>query len=957
MHALRQSLRLLVLMVFILSGDMLYAQYYSTGQEPASIKWRQLKTAHFKLIFPDYYEANARKLAAYLDSTYSYAGRSLDYQPKRISLVLHTQSAKSNAVVAWAPKRIEFYTTPPQDMYAQPWLEQLALHEYRHVVQTEKLNQGPTKVISLIFGQQGTGAVLGLYVPYWFLEGDAVVAETGMSYSGRGRSPLFEMKLRSQVLEKGIYSYDKAVLGSYHDFIPGSYELGYILVAEGRRKYGCALWSHSLDRIARRPYMVTPLQKGIKDISGLRKIPFYQESLGDVQQRWLDQDSLTGTEEPIHLSPASKHYTDYRHPAFINDSTVVALRSGLDDISRFVRIEKDGSEKVIFTPGLIKPEAVSYAAGKICWAETKPDLRWANRSNTVIMIFNIETGKARTINNHLKLFAPALNSDASKIVAVHTDSLDQYSLVILDVMSGAIEMKMPTASNIFPLTPVWAGDELIIAVLVSENGKTLAKFDASSGRYKTFLNWDHTEISQPYFRAPYIYFTGSWSGISNIYALSKEDATIHQLTSSRFGAMDPYIAGDAKSMVYVDYTADGHRIARQQMVQEKWIPLENVKDRSIKLYKSIAEQETIVPPWSEAEPTELPSKKYSKLANLFNFHSWAPLDINANTYTVNPGVSIMSQNLLSSSFLSAGYSYNLSEEAGKVYGSYSYSGWYPIIDLYADYGLRRQNVYLPEETEVSWDETNLKAGLRLPLNLQRGKYFTGITPSAYVNQGFRKMKPNSPVSFKKSNVFSALYSITAYNQIKTSFRDLYPKWGQSIGLYYRDTPLDQDNMSSIFAGIASLYFPGILRHQGLNIYAGYQYRVTGYYKFSDIVSYPRGITDVQDQELVSFKGTYAFPIAYPDWSVGPVLYLKRIRANLFYDYAVGLNTTGKNYYNSTGIDLITEVHVLRFLAPIDLGVRCTYLPDEGNVAWSFLFGIGLPSFYVNKESVQPNMGL
>ncbi len=134
MHALRQSLRLLVLMVFILSGDMLYAQYYSTGQEPASIKWRQLKTAHFKLIFPDYYEANARKLAAYLDSTYSYAGRSLDYQPKRISLVLHTQSAKSNALVAWAPKRIEFYTTPPQDMYAQPWLEQLALHEYRHVV-------------------------------------------------------------------------------------------------------------------------------------------------------------------------------------------------------------------------------------------------------------------------------------------------------------------------------------------------------------------------------------------------------------------------------------------------------------------------------------------------------------------------------------------------------------------------------------------------------------------------------------------------------------------------------------------------------------------------------------------------------------------------------------------------------------------------------------------------------
>jgi len=562
-RSVKIGIRLLILMVFMGSGEMAFSQYYSTGQEAASIRWRKIKTEHFKLIFPDYYENNARKLAAYLDSTYYYAGRSLDYQPKRIPLILHTQSAKSNAVVAWAPKRIEFYTTPPQDMYAQPWLEQLSVHEYRHVVQTEKLNQGPTKVISWIFGQQGTGAVLGLYVPMWFLEGDAVVAETGLSYSGRGRKPLFEMKLRSQVLDKGVYSYDKAVLGSYRDFIPGPYELGYFLVAEGRRNYGTDLWIHSLNMIARRPYMVTPLQKGIKDVSGLRKIPFYEESMGGLQQRWHVQDSLTQSDPLIQISPSSKNYTDYRHPAIIGDSSVVALRSGLDDISRFVKIDKGGNEEVIFTPGLIKSDAVSYAAGKICWAETRSDLRWANRSYTVIRILDIETGKASTLNNRLRLFAPALNNDASKIVAVHTDSLDRYALVIIDVMSGKIEKHMPTSPNVFPLTPVWVGDDLILAVLVSENGKTLAKFDVSSGRHKTFLNWDFSEISQPYFRAPYIYFTGSWSGISNIYALSMEDASIYMVTSSRFGALDAFISEDGRSMVYVDYTADGYRIVGQ----------------------------------------------------------------------------------------------------------------------------------------------------------------------------------------------------------------------------------------------------------------------------------------------------------------------------------------------------------------------------------------------------------
>jgi len=368
------------LAALLIGNSRLYAQYYSTGQEPASIRWKQIKTEHVKLIFPDYYEARARKLASYLDSTCAYSGTSLNYRPKRIPVIIHTQSAKSNAVVAWAPKRMEFYTTPPQDMYAQPWLEQLSIHEYRHVVQIEKLNQGPTRVLSWFFGQQGTAAILGLYVPPWFLEGDAVVAETGLSYSGRGRDPRFEMRLRAQVLGRGPYSYDKATLGSYRDFIPSHYQLGYFLVAEGRRKYGSAIWSHSLDRVGRRPYMITPFQNGIREISGERKIPFYEESISSLGQRWRRQDSLSGLAEVRIVSPSQKRYTDYRHPVYINESEVVALKISIDDIPRFVKIDSNGNEEVVYTPGFIKTEAVSYAAGKLCWSENRPDLRWANRS-------------------------------------------------------------------------------------------------------------------------------------------------------------------------------------------------------------------------------------------------------------------------------------------------------------------------------------------------------------------------------------------------------------------------------------------------------------------------------------------------------------------------------------------------------------------------------------------------
>jgi len=558
----------------------------------------------------------------------------------------------------------------------------------------------------------------------------------------------------------------------------------------------------------------------------------------------------------------------------------------------------------------------------------------------VIRIFDVESGRSKTLNLGLRVFAPAFSDDASHVVAVHSDSLDRYSLLIIDVEGGKVTNKFPSPQNAFPLTPVWVGEEHIITVLVSEAGKSIAKINVETGETSYLTEWDYADISQPVYHPPYVYFTAPYSGISNIYALSLEDGGIRKVTFSQYGAVDPFISEDGESLLYTDYSADGSHIVNWPLKGGSRTPLEKVFDKSIGLYRTLEEQEEIVPDWSDVPESKAPSKKYSKLANLFNFHSWAPLAIDATNYTVNPGVSIMSQNLLSSSFFSAGYQYNLNEEAGKVYASYSYQGWYPIIDVYVDYGLRKDFVTHPIETEIKWNETNISTGLRLPLNLRRGKYYAGITPSVYINQIFRKMKPGSLLEFRKANIASGSYGVRLYRQIKSSVRDIYPQWGQSIDFYYYDTPFESDIYSSLLAAITSLYFPGIINHHGINLYGGYQYRLIGDYKFSDRVSYPRGITGKQDEQLYSFRGTYAFPIAYPDWSIGPVIYMKRIRGALFYDYAVGENPGHTNYYNSMGADLITEVHLLRFLAPFEFGVRSIYLPDENSVVWEFLFGVG-----------------
>ena len=211
------------LFLFLFFQNSAFSQYFSSGQDPFSTKWKILNTESFKIIFHESFEKQALFVANTLEFTKHKTASSLNVKADRTILILHNQLVTSNAFASLAPKRMEFFTCPPQDIYSQSWLEQLSLHEYRHINQFKKVNQGFTKILSYILGQQGNIAITGLFVPMWFIEGDAVCTETALSRSGRGRVPKFSMPLRTQILDKGKYSYTKATLGSFRDFIPDYY--------------------------------------------------------------------------------------------------------------------------------------------------------------------------------------------------------------------------------------------------------------------------------------------------------------------------------------------------------------------------------------------------------------------------------------------------------------------------------------------------------------------------------------------------------------------------------------------------------------------------------------------------------------------------------------------------------------------------------------------------------------
>jgi hypothetical protein len=946
-----------------------YTQYYSTGQDPASTRWRQIKTDRYKLVYPAPFEKKAQYLANIMDLICLNETTTLKAKVPRIPVILHTQSVISNGVTVWAPKRIELYTCPPQQTYAEEWLEQLAIHEYRHAVQISKINQGFSKALYYIFGEQITGGILGLYVPSWFLEGDATVTETAMTKTGRGRSALFESTLRAQLIEKGPYSYDKATLGSYKTFTPDAYSLGYYLVGQARKTYGTGLWNTALDRVARYPFMLVPFNSGIHKVTGKWKKQLYKESLRELDSAWKEQLRASQPQSMRSITSRDRrNHQTYNHPLLINDSTILAEKSSMDDVDRFVLINRHtGEERVLLTPGYHFGGTTSIGGNYIVWSEAERDPRWSNRSYARIMMYDFKTGKKKGLSKKSRYFSPIVSPDGLRVAVVNISEENQNTIDILEVPSGRLIKRHSIPGYGQAIMPRWSPDASeILFTLQTQKGQALAMLHATTGEIRKLTPDSFNEFTgHSIFYKQFILYSIDHSGVENIYAFDTLSKAVFRITSGRFATFDPDFTSDKKYMVCSDYTSDGLMVVETQIDTTTWIPLHHVNNYSYKLYDELARQETSniqdsilqrkIYKMNESDSIDLQkdtiagslylSRKYPKILHLFNPHSWAPASFDISNLNFRPGVMVLSQNNLSTMFAGAGWEYDLNEETGKFYTSLSYRGWYPVFTLRFDVGKRagyaRQHA-TSETYRFTWQETNFKAYVSIPWNTYNGRYSRSLQPSVGTTLTGIQHNASTPDKFTSGWIQTMDYRLTASQSQHSNQKDVYTRFGQSIDVQYRHTPFSVNDMGSIFGAEANLYFPGMFRHHGIWIYSGYQMRNDKdlvSYSFSNLVAYPRGYINTYDDDLLSVKLNYKFPLWYPDFSFGSVIYLKRLKINLYYDWANGKNPGNVNTYQSTGGELTADFHLLRFVAPIEMGVRSIYYPSDGGWGFEFLYSI------------------
>jgi hypothetical protein len=939
-------IRKIFLLFFISLSFSGNAQYFISGQDPSKIKWDQINSENFQIIFPHDFRAEAQRLANSLEIVYNYNTYTLKIKPKKISVILHNFSSVSNAFVAWAPKRSEFYTIPPQDIYPQDWMDQLALHEYRHVVQLSKMYQGFTKILFFLFGEQAMAGVIGLYVPFWFLEGDAVSTETALSHSGRGRLPEFEMRLRAQVLQRKIYPYEKALFGSYKDFVPDRYVLGYQLVANARKRYGSEIWDKTMNHVARHPIAIFPFSHGIRKSSGLSKWKYYNSCLHELDSLWTGQRLKTNYTSFVQLNLMPKKvYTNYQYPQFMNDSQVVALKSGLADIAEYVLLHKDGTEKRIFRPGFFDPVWLSARGNKIIWSEYSFDKRWENRTWYDIISYDVNEGKRKRLTRKRFLFAPRLSDDAKKIAVVEVTPENKYSLVIIDANTGKDLKRITHPENEFLLTPTWSedGKELIV-ILLNAAGKGIATVNLETDSFKIILPYSYKDITQAVKRGGHIYYHGIYSGIDNIYDLEISSGKISQITSSPFGAFDPELSPDGKKLLYSDYSAMGFNIASMDLQSAINTPVENIKDHSIKLYNNIAVQEKGIVNFDSLPLKEYPLKRYRKFPHLLNIHSWAPVSATANNYNINPGITVLSQNKLSTAVVQANYTYNYNERAGGIITSVDYQAWYPVISLSTSNKGRASAYEDANGTNhrYMWREQNYGLRISQNLNLTKGKYIRNL--NFFLQENYQKIGQafDAPANFFSGDILSGEWGASGYSLLKVNPRDMRSRWGQSFSINYISGQAGDLKVKNLFSTEEALYLPGFLKHHSLKLTGVYQRQGTGRFSFSSPVNPTRGFSGILGYS--SFKRIsidYKLPVAYPDLRLGPVLYLQRIKANFFYDYGYAEYISKNLVYNSLGVEITNDIHLLNFIAPIDIGFRYLYKPQLDKSLIQFLFNINV----------------
>lgn len=910
-------------------------------QNPSGVDWAMVRTDHFRVIFPRPLESEARRVLGILETVYGPVSEGLHQAPRVIDIILQAHVLNSNGFVTLAPRRSEWYVAPwmGPEIGQTEWLAALGVHEFRHVVQFERSRAGFEKFLRALFGETGTALAIGLSLPPWYLEGDAVGSETALSSGGRGRMPLFARDLRTLLLDGQSYTYEQLALRSFDRYAPNHYVFGYHFTTYLRRRFGKEILDKMHGYTTEWAFWPLSFFNALEHHTGVNFEVAYEDFIKELTASWRAQDALVQT-IPVESFEVDgiRGWTNFSYPTRMSDGSVLAFREGLAHIGQFVRLTKNAKAEVLWTPApLLQDFPFKVRAGKIAYTELSPHSRWGAQEFGKLVVKSVD-GETLFRSGPSRWLLPVLDHNGERLAVFEWSYQGSPSILVLS-LDGSVRARIPWARELAVMGLDWIPGTDRLVVLHRQGTYEQSFLELSfTGQRRVLARSSKWNWAFPVATSTHVYFQSSASGIDNIHRISLKDGLEERVTSEQFGAYHPSVTGN--ELTYARYTAQGLRPAFVSLGSVKVHP--PGPDTFVSYHTPLVEQEGKGDVLATSTSSTVPLESYAPTKHAFNAHSWTIL---GNYFGSGITPALVSTDVLNYTQFIVGAGWNLNERTAQTYASARWSYLYPIFDLSMAFGNRRE-LELPRsqfnKNEDKWQEGSAEVGLTLPwvsvwrrwsitsaLRLSGGILHT--EGRVYRNEG------DLGNDTLRAGSVEGSYAILQ----RQASRDLMPPWGLALAGQWQEgksiTRGDAELSAQKFLALRP-FMPGVWHHHHLFGEVSHEENEKDGYHFVSPSLFSRGHVARFLEKRTKTSANYVFPLCYPDWNLGRYFYLKRISLNAFHDNTWGTRYGRARRFETAGTELWFDSHFLRNSFPIQWGVRYAHptTDDEDDSVELFL---------------------
>ncbi len=982
--------RLFSFAVLMMAANALMGQFYLTGEDPSGVKWSKIESGNYRLVYPCGADSLAMRYVNLLEHYRPYVMAGLKASPKPIPVILHPFTTRSNGMVTWAPKRMELYTTPPANGgYPQNWDEQLAIHESRHVGQMSLFTKGIYKPLGWLLGEQITGLGIGVYTSKWLLEGDAVVAETELTESGRGRSASFLEYYRASLLKGEYRNWSRWRFGSNKYYTPDHYALGYVLISAGRAKSGSYTYAGDLmECYVRRFYNPDVKNYAHEKLTGMSLKDLARESFRYHAAFWKEDFASRGEYDTAHqmVGKRSRYFTQFISSVPLNKDTLVSVRRAYDRPSELVMLGTDPLFLQQHPKGFRNLRAFSSSAGrmdvagqKVYYIETVGDIRWGMAAYNDLFSYDLKSGKIERLTRKKSYNDPSVNATADSLAVVEYPCFGGSRAVVLDMEGNELfALSAPHGGQLREVE--WGGGGLY-ALAITGEGMGVYHIDLKNGgaSWRQVLGSGYRNISNLGVDGNLIYFDSDVSGVNNIYSYNVATQQLETIANVPFAALNPQIAGgrlfyssldlDGYYPVFAPYATSAYKDQQKQEYRDttgrikvyvedgvlksnyRYPVAQMLSNQAKEWFRSVnsTEGSGVAPLYADTleQAVRYTPKPYRKGGHLFRIHSWAPLYYNVDNImqssydkwydAVSLGATIYSQNTQGTAVSMLGYSYRKGFHA--AHASFEYRGWMPVFKVEAHFNNEHRmmckvlvagDLKSPQVEQTSDPLFELKVRSYLPLYFNSRGWQRGFLPQLLWKYDNHKFYSTKSGVYRSRNQLN--YALQYYQMRPVATAAIFPRWGFNVTVSGAISPGGAENFGSIYALNTYFYLPGIDVKQGLRLSAAYQYQYADgkNYFLENIIAMPRGFETRYAPNYFKVSADYAVPVNFKGTDLGFLGYYKRLQIIPFADYAEFKDDNVVVTMKSFGTDLLVDGYVFKIGVPVSIGIRYARTNDPQN---------------------------